>query len=113
MEEPVSSDDREGLRLLRDQGPPGLDIAAGEYGYVLRDFADLLQAGAVDCLQADVTRCSGITGLLQVSGLCSAHSVRSVGALRTGDFRACVLRGGETAPPGVFPRSRANRANAI
>ena len=30
MEEPVSSDDLDGLRLLRDQGPPGLDIAAGE-----------------------------------------------------------------------------------
>lgn len=75
MEEPVSSDDREGLRLLRDQGPPGLEIAAGEYGYVLRDFADLLRAGAVDCLQADVTRCGGITGLLQVAGLCSSQSM--------------------------------------
>jgi L-alanine-DL-glutamate epimerase-like enolase superfamily enzyme len=75
LEEPVSSDDRQGLRLLRDQGPPGVDIAAGEYGFVLRDFVDLLQAGAVDCLQADVTRCGGVTGLLQVAGLCSAHSL--------------------------------------
>ncbi len=75
FEEPVSSDDREGLRLIRDQGPPGLDVAAGEYGFVLRDFVDLLRAGAVDCLQADVTRCGGITGLLQVAGLCSAHSL--------------------------------------
>lgn len=75
FEEPVSSDDREGLRLLRDQGPPGLDIAAGEYGFVLRDFVDLIQAGAVDCMQADVTRCGGITGLLQVAGLCAAHQL--------------------------------------
>ncbi len=75
LEEPVSSMDREGLRLLRDQGPPGLDIAAGEYGWVLRDFADLLEAGAVDCLQADVTRCGGITGLLQVTGLAAAHAI--------------------------------------
>jgi L-alanine-DL-glutamate epimerase-like enolase superfamily enzyme len=74
-EEPVSSDDREGLRLLRDQGPCGLDIASGEYGFVLRDFLDLVQAGAVDCLQADVARCCGITGLLLVSGLCSAHAL--------------------------------------
>lgn len=73
MEEPVSSVDREGLRLIRDQGPPGLDIAAGEYGYVERDFVDLLKAESVDCLQADVTRCGGITGLLQVTGLCSAN----------------------------------------
>lgn len=75
MEEPVSSDDREGLRLIRDQGPPGLEVAAGEYGFVLRDFADLLGAESVDCLQADVTRCGGITGLLQVAGLCAAHSI--------------------------------------
>jgi len=75
MEEPVASADREGLRLLREQGPPGLDIAAGEYGSVLRDFADLLDAQAVDCLQADVSRCGGITGLLQVAGLCAARSI--------------------------------------
>lgn len=75
MEEPVSSDDLEGLRLLRDQGPPGLDVAAGEYGFILRDFVGLLRAEAVDCLQADVTRCGGITGLLQIAGLGSAHSL--------------------------------------
>ncbi|MGH3622126.1 MAG: enolase C-terminal domain-like protein [Sciscionella sp.] len=79
FEEPVTSDDRVGLRLLVDHGPAGMDIAAGEYGFVLRDFADLLDAGAVDCLQADVTRCGGITGLLQVSGLCAVHQVELSG----------------------------------
>jgi L-alanine-DL-glutamate epimerase-like enolase superfamily enzyme len=73
FEEPVSSDDLDGLRLLRDQGPPGLDVAAGEYGYVLPDFVRL--AGAVDCLQADVTRCGGITGLLQAGGVAAAHEL--------------------------------------
>jgi L-alanine-DL-glutamate epimerase-like enolase superfamily enzyme len=75
FEEPVSSADLGGLRLLRDHGPGRLDIAAGEYGYVLRDFANLLEAGAVDCLQADVTRCGGITGLLQVAGLSAGYQV--------------------------------------
>jgi L-alanine-DL-glutamate epimerase-like enolase superfamily enzyme len=75
MEEPVSSADLAGLRLLRDRGPGGLDIAAGEYGFVIRDFLNLLEAGAVDCLQADVTRCGGITGLLKVAGLCSAYAI--------------------------------------
>ncbi|MFI8850882.1 enolase C-terminal domain-like protein [Streptomyces sp. NPDC053499] len=75
LEEPVSSDDTPGLRLLRDQGPGRLEIAAGEYGFVLGDFTALLEAGAVDCLQADVTRCGGITGLLQVAGLTAAHRV--------------------------------------
>jgi L-alanine-DL-glutamate epimerase-like enolase superfamily enzyme len=75
LEEPVSSDDPEGLRLVRERAPAPLEVTAGEYGYVLRDFTDLLQAGAVDCLQADVTRCGGITGLLQVAGLAAAHHV--------------------------------------
>ena len=75
FEEPVTSDDLEGLRLLRDRAPAGLDVAAGEYGYVLADFRNLLDAGAVDCLQADVTRCGGITGLLRVSGLSDTHTI--------------------------------------
>ncbi|MEZ5081488.1 MAG: enolase C-terminal domain-like protein [Thermoleophilia bacterium] len=73
FEEPVSSDDLEGLRLIRDMAPPGVDITAGEYGYHLPDFHRLLTAGAVDCLQADVTRCGGITGFLQVGALVDAH----------------------------------------
>jgi L-alanine-DL-glutamate epimerase-like enolase superfamily enzyme len=72
-EEPVSSADLEGLRLLRERGPAGLDIAAGEYAYVLADFRALV--GAVDCIQADVTRCGGITGLLQAAGLARAHGL--------------------------------------
>jgi L-alanine-DL-glutamate epimerase-like enolase superfamily enzyme len=72
FEEPVSSADLEGLRLLRDRGPGGLDIAAGEYAFVPRDFVNLLEAGAVDCLQADVTRCGGITGFLRASALADA-----------------------------------------
>jgi L-alanine-DL-glutamate epimerase-like enolase superfamily enzyme len=73
LEEPVSSQDLHGLRLLRRHGPAGLDIAAGEYGFLLHDFAVLLDADAVDCLQADVTRCGGITGLSQVAGLAAAR----------------------------------------
>jgi L-alanine-DL-glutamate epimerase-like enolase superfamily enzyme len=75
FEEPVSSADLEGLRLLRDRGPAGLDIAAGEYAFALADFRDLLEAGAVDCLQADVTRCGGITGVLQAGALAAAHQI--------------------------------------
>ena len=75
FEEPVSSDDLEGLRLLRDQGPPGLEMAAGEYGYDLFYFRRMLEAGAVDVLQADVTRCMGITGFLRAGTLCQARSI--------------------------------------
>jgi L-alanine-DL-glutamate epimerase-like enolase superfamily enzyme len=76
FEEPVSSDDVEGLRLLRDRAPAGMDIAAGEYGYDLFDFRALLEGGAVDVLQADASRCGGITGFLQVDALCAAHAIR-------------------------------------
>jgi len=70
LEEPVSSADLDGLRLVREHGPAGLEIAAGEYAYVPADFRNLV--GCVDCLQADVTRCGGITGLLSASGLANA-----------------------------------------
>lgn len=72
FEEPVTSDDLDGLRLIRDRGPAGMAIAAGEYGYEADYFRRMLQAGAVDVLQADATRCGGYTGFLQASALCEA-----------------------------------------
>ncbi|BDI34060.1 mandelate racemase [Capsulimonas corticalis] len=73
FEEPRPSDDLEGLRLLRDRGPAGMDIAAGEYGYSLSYFQRMLAAGAVDVLQADASRCAGITGFLGAAALCHAN----------------------------------------
>jgi L-alanine-DL-glutamate epimerase-like enolase superfamily enzyme len=75
FEEPVSSEDLEGLRLLRDRAPAGMEIAAGEYGYEPAYFRRMLGAGAVDVQQADGTRCGGVTGLLGVGALCVAHGV--------------------------------------
>jgi L-alanine-DL-glutamate epimerase-like enolase superfamily enzyme len=76
FEEPVSSDDLEGLRLIRDRAPSGMDIAAGEYGYDLWYFRRMLEAGAVDVLQADATRCAGITGFMRTDALCEARSMQ-------------------------------------
>ncbi len=76
FEEPVSSDDLEGLRLMRDAGPPGMEIAAGEYGYDETYFRRILEAGAVDVLQADATRAAGITGFLMTDTLCQAAHVQ-------------------------------------
>jgi L-alanine-DL-glutamate epimerase-like enolase superfamily enzyme len=61
------------LRLLRDRAPAGMDIAAGEYGYDLFYFRRMLEADAIDELQADVTRCAGISGFLRVGALCEAR----------------------------------------
>lgn len=76
FEEPVSSDDLAGLRLIRDRAPAGMDIAAGEYGYDIFYFRRMLAAGAVDVQQADITRCGGVTGFLEVAALCQAHNIR-------------------------------------
>jgi L-alanine-DL-glutamate epimerase-like enolase superfamily enzyme len=76
FEEPVSSDDLEGLRLIRDRGPAGMGIAAGEYGYDSFYFRRMLDTGAVDVLQADATRCAGITGFLAAGALCQAAPLR-------------------------------------
>ncbi len=75
FEEPVSSDDLDGLRFLRDRAPAGMDIAAGEYGYDLPYFRRLLDADAVDVLQADASRCAGMTEFLRVGALCEARSM--------------------------------------
>jgi L-alanine-DL-glutamate epimerase-like enolase superfamily enzyme len=75
FEEPVSSDDLEGLKLMRDRGPPGMAISAGEYGYDLPYFRRMLEAQAVDILQADATRCGGVTGFMQVATLCDAFGI--------------------------------------
>ena len=75
FEEPVSSDDLDGLRLIRDRAPAGMDIAAGEYGYDIFYFRRLLEAGAVDVMQADITRCGGVTAFLQAAALCQTHNV--------------------------------------
>src|SRR5204863_2569694 len=71
FEEPVSSDDLDGLRLVRERAP--IEVAAGEYGYVPADFRNLL--GCVDCLQADVTRCGGITGFVRAGALAAAFGL--------------------------------------
>jgi len=75
FEEPVSSDDLAGLAWVRRRAPAGMEIAAGEYGYDPAYFRRMLDAGAVDCLQADATRCAGISGFLAAGALCTAHHV--------------------------------------
>ncbi len=72
FEEPVSSDDLEGLRLMRERAPACMEIAAGEYGYEQFYFRRMLEAQAVDVLQADATRCGGYTGFLKAAALADA-----------------------------------------
>ncbi len=77
FEEPVSSDDLPGLREVRDA--VDADVAAGEYGYDLPYFQRMCAAGAVDCLQVDVSRCGGITEWQRIAGVAAAHGLRVSG----------------------------------
>lgn len=75
FEEPVSSDNLEGLHFIREHAPAQMNIAAGEYGYNVPYFEAMLHANAVDILQADATRCGGISNFLKAGYLAEAHQL--------------------------------------
>jgi L-alanine-DL-glutamate epimerase-like enolase superfamily enzyme len=72
FEEPVSSDDLAGMRFVRDHLPAPVQVAAGEYGYDLDYFRHFLEADAVDVLQADITRCGGVSGFMAIASVAEA-----------------------------------------
>ncbi|MBS1887488.1 MAG: mandelate racemase [Actinobacteria bacterium] len=73
LEEPVSSEDLDGLAWLRDQVPAVIEIAAGEYLWDAAEAARM--AACVDVLQVDPTRCLGITGARLLDGVCAARGM--------------------------------------
>jgi L-alanine-DL-glutamate epimerase-like enolase superfamily enzyme len=73
LEEPVSSEDLDGLVCLRGAVPAEIEIAAGEYLWNVAEAGRL--APCVDVLQADVTRCGGITGIQRLDGICATHQI--------------------------------------
>jgi L-alanine-DL-glutamate epimerase-like enolase superfamily enzyme len=75
FEEPVSSDDLPGLRIIRSRAPSGMDIAAGEYGWSAMYLRKMIAAEAVDVIQADATRCGGVTGFMDASTIADAYGI--------------------------------------
>ncbi|MFL5366454.1 MAG: enolase C-terminal domain-like protein [Myxococcales bacterium] len=74
FEEPVVRTDLASLRLLRRRAP--IAIAGGEYGYEPSDFRVFLEEPrALDVVQADATRCGGITGFLQAAAVVESFQV--------------------------------------
>jgi L-alanine-DL-glutamate epimerase-like enolase superfamily enzyme len=49
-----------------------MELSAGEYGYDSVYFRRMCAAGAVDVLQADATRCKGITGFMRAAAVADA-----------------------------------------
>ncbi len=74
-EEPVPSSDLKGLRFIRENAPPAINITAGEYGNNLPYFEKMLDNNSVDILQADATRCGGISTFLKAGTICEAHQL--------------------------------------
>ncbi len=75
FEEPVSSEDLAGLRLLRERIPAPMEVAAGEYIYVVEDARAMLAANCVDVMQADATRCGGVSGFTAIGRMTDAHQI--------------------------------------
>jgi L-alanine-DL-glutamate epimerase-like enolase superfamily enzyme len=72
-EEPVYHNDLRGNAFVREHAPAIMEVSNGEYGFAPYDFKNLIEAGAADVIQADVTRCGGFTGFLAVDSLALAH----------------------------------------
>ena len=112
FEEPVSSDDLEGLRLLRDRGPAAWTLPRANMATTLL-FPP--HAGSRSGGRA-ASRCHAVRGRHRISsGRCSLPELRiaSLGAHRT--LRACasVLRGVVGAKRGIFLRPRAHRTDVL
>ena len=109
FEEPVSSADFDGLRLVRESSL--LDVAAGEYAYVPADFRNLigkrrLPAGRRHTLRRRSPACCASTGW-------QPHTGRRVGSLRAAALGARAVRRRPAPPSRVLPRPRAHRVDAV
>ncbi len=65
FEEPVSADDIDGLREVRMNST--IPIAAGENEYTEFGFKEMIEKRAVDVVQADVTRCGGVSQAREIA----------------------------------------------
>lgn len=75
VEEFLPPDDYWGYAEVRRRAGPGIMLAAGEHEATRWGFRMLLEMGCCDILQPDVTWCGGLTELLKIAALASAHGV--------------------------------------
>ena len=73
FEEPVLADDIPGLAQVSQATT--IPVATGEHEYTKYGFRDLLLAGAVDIVQPDVHRVTGITEWMKVAAMADAFNL--------------------------------------
>ncbi|WP_101295900.1 enolase C-terminal domain-like protein [Halegenticoccus soli] len=73
IEEPVIPDDIDGYAEVREAS--NVPISGGEHEFTRWGHKELIERGAVDILQPDVHRCGGLTELLRIDAMASAHDV--------------------------------------
>jgi len=76
LEEPLPSDDLNGLSELRARS--NIDIAGGENDFGIRRFREILEAGAYDIIQPDATRSGGILQVRKIAALAEAFGIRTI-----------------------------------
>jgi L-rhamnonate dehydratase len=74
IEEPLPPDDLEGMAFVRERIKPML-LATGEHEYTRWGFKDLIEHGAADVLQPDVTWSGGITEMRKICALAAAYNL--------------------------------------
>jgi D-galactarolactone cycloisomerase len=74
FEEPFAPEDLDSFAALR--GTVGLPLAAGENEFGLQGFTELVHRQAVDIVQADASRCGGITEVLRVARLADQAALK-------------------------------------
>jgi D-galactarolactone cycloisomerase len=74
FEEPFTPEDIDSFVALGKRAR--LPIAAGENEFGLQGFRELIRAGAIDVVQADASRCGGISEVVKVGRLAAEHGCR-------------------------------------
>ena len=76
LEEPLSTDNLNGLARLREKSP--VEIAGGENDMGIFRFEDILSKGCYDIVQPDVTRSGGFMELKKIDAMAEVKGVRCI-----------------------------------
>jgi D-galactarolactone cycloisomerase len=98
FEEPVTPEDRNGYRRVRQS--LDIAIAGGEAEFTRWGFLDLIAGECVDIVQPDLCVCGGFSEFQKISALASSHSVAVIPHVwGSGIALAAALHGIASLPP--------------